>query len=278
MSFCKGITQSGSNADILLTDAYLKGIQNVPWNDAFAAILNDAEIQSENWGFQGRGNINEYNTLGYIPVDAVMEGGPNITHRTVSRSIEYNYDDFSIALFARKTHNRTLYEKYISRSQNWRNLWMADLKEPKTNITGFFQAKTRDGNWSVPLGRCNETGCVVGQRGSDPEFYEESAWSYSWFVPHDYAALVELVGGREKFVDRLDTFFDKGFANLGNEPGLLEAVLYHYVGRPAKSAARTRKLIRNRFGIGTFGLPGNDDGGTFLCGACILFAGFKECF
>ena len=84
------------------------------------------------------------------------------------------------------------------------------------------------------------TTCFVALPGMDGEFYEESAWSFSWFVPHDYAALIELVGGKERFTRRLgilclmkdcadiDVFFDHKFANVGNEPGLLQAMLYHY--------------------------------------------------
>ena len=84
------------------------------------------------------------------------------------------------------------------------------------------------------------TTCFVALPGKDGEFYEESAWSFSWFVPHDYAALIELVGGKEHFTRRLgilcltkdcadvDVFFDHKFANVGNEPGLLQAMLYHY--------------------------------------------------
>ena len=70
---------------------------------------------------QGRGNIEEYNTLGYVPIDASAEGGPpDIAHRTVSRTVEYAYDDFAIALFARAARNRSVYDKYIARSQNWK--------------------------------------------------------------------------------------------------------------------------------------------------------------
>ena len=83
-------------------------------------------------------------------------------------------------------------------------------------------------------------------------------------MPHDYAALVGLVGGRDAFVKRLDVFFDEGFANVGNEPGLLQAVLYHYAGQPAKSVMRTRGLIGPVFNTQAHGLPGNDDAGISL--------------
>lgn len=203
MSFCKGITQSGSNADTLLTDAYIKNIPGVAWEDAFLGIRKDAEVEPGNWGVEGRGNIVEYDRLGYVPVDAdYSHSRQDISHRTVSRSIEYAHNDFSIALFARKMRNRELYDKYIARASWWQNLWMKNAVEPKTGITGFFQGRHSNGSWVVHSG-LDCTTCTVAQAGPDGEFYEESAWSYSWFVPHDYAKLVDLVGGRENFTKRL---------------------------------------------------------------------------
>jgi putative alpha-1,2-mannosidase len=197
-------------------------------------------VEPENWGVQGRGNIADYDRLGYVPVDAdYSHSRQDISHRTASRTIEYAYNDFSIAMFARKIGDRAIYEKYITRSSNWQNLWMKDAVEPTTGVSGFIQAKDSNGAWVTHPGLNCET-CLVGIKGKDREFYEESAWSYSWFMPHDYAKVIELVGGRDNFVKRLgmrfvtfsrltlDIFFDHKFANLGNEPGLLQAVLYHY--------------------------------------------------
>jgi putative alpha-1,2-mannosidase len=203
MSFCKGITQSGSNADTLLTDAYIKDITNVSWSEAFEAIRKDAEVEPFNWGVQGRGNIAEYNQLGYVPYDAdYSHSRQDISHRTVSRSIEYAHNDFSIAMFARKMRNRAVYNEYIARASWWQNLWMEDAVESATKLRGFFQARYSNGSWVTnPRPGC-ET-CLIAMTGQDHEFYEESAWSYSWFVPHDYAKLIELVGGRENFTERL---------------------------------------------------------------------------
>lgn len=160
----------------------------------------------------------------------------DISHRTASRTIEYAHNDFSIAMFARAARDRAVYEKYIARATWWENLWYDNATERRTGLKGFFQPKWANGSWVDRSGEKCET-CLVGIHG-DGEFYEETAWSYSWFVPHDYARVIELVGGWAKFVERLgclyymwtnvDTFFDEGFANVGNEPGLLQAVLYHY--------------------------------------------------
>ena len=206
MSFCKGITQSGSNADTLLTDAYIKGITGISGEEAFKAIRKDAEVEPLNWGVQGRGNIADYNRFGYVPMDAdYSHSRQDISHRTVSRSIEYAHNDFSIAMFARKMRNREIYDKYINRASWWQNLWRRDAVEPATKIHGFFQPRYSNGSWaSLPGVNC-ET-CYIGKAGPDHEFYEESAWSYSWFVPHDYAKLIELVGGPKNFTDRLGRY------------------------------------------------------------------------
>jgi putative alpha-1,2-mannosidase len=107
-------------------------------------------------------------------------------------------------MFARKARDHDTYERYIARSSNWQNLWMSTAIEPTTKLTGFFQPKFANGSWVPYMGMgLNCTTCAVGLPGKDGEFYEESAWSYSWFVPHDYAKLIDLVGGRDFFVQRL---------------------------------------------------------------------------
>lgn len=141
--------------------------------------------------------------MGYVPADAdYSHGRHDISHRTVSRSIEYAHNDFSIAMFARAARDREIYDKYIKRASYWKNLWMKDAEEPITGLKGFFQAKYSNGSW-VMHSQEGCTTCWIGRPGLDGEFYEESAWSYSWFVPHDYAQLIELVGGNDKFVERL---------------------------------------------------------------------------
>jgi putative alpha-1,2-mannosidase len=102
--------------------------------------------------------------------------------------------------------DRAVYDKYISRSSNWKNSWMREAEEPTTGLKGFFQGRFSNGSWKVTPGEeC--TTCFVALPGKDGEFYEESAWSFSWFVPHDYAALIELVGGKEHFIRRLGILF-----------------------------------------------------------------------
>jgi len=157
-------------------------------------------------------NIFEYNQFGYVPADANYSGV--FSPSSVSRSLEYTYNDFNIAMFARHAGNREVYEKYITRASNWKSLWLDGAVEPRTGVSGFFQGRFFNGSWATnPLGdQC--TNCFVGLPGRDKLFYEESAWTYGWFVPHDNAQLIELVGGKEKFVERLGYSGESAFSNI----------------------------------------------------------------
>jgi putative alpha-1,2-mannosidase len=147
---------------------------------------------------EGRQNIAEYKEFGYVPTDANSSG-----RDSASRTLEYTYNDFNIAMFARQTGNREVYNKYIALASNWKNLWMENAVEPRTGVSGFLQGRFANGSWVTnPLGdKC--TTCFIGIPGKDPQFYEDSGWTYNWFVPHDNAQIIELIGGKEKFVERL---------------------------------------------------------------------------
>ena len=267
MGFCRGYTQGGSNADTLLTDAYLKGLDyGIDWNEAYNAIIRDAEEEPKDWFVHGRGNLDNYKNLGYVPIDDDFSAAKGMTPRTVSRTMEYAANDYSIALFAQKLGRPSSeVEKYMNRSRNWENVWKDDAVEPKTGFKGFPQPRFKNGEWAPKAEeRCNKNAglCGIGLAAGDTEFYEESAFTYSWYVPQNYSALVERVGGPDKFVERLDAFHDQGFVNYGNEPGLMTSVLYHFAGRPEKSIERTRKILCNVFEVTYSGLPGNDDSGS----------------
>ncbi len=89
MSFCKGFTQGGSNADVVLVDAFIKNVSNVSWDDAYEAIINDAENQPSDWNVQGRGNIKSWAEVGFVPFDEWIPGGLNT--RSISRTVEVSW-------------------------------------------------------------------------------------------------------------------------------------------------------------------------------------------
>ncbi|CAK7240619.1 MAG: hypothetical protein STHCBS139747_002064 [Sporothrix thermara] len=102
MSFCKGFTQGGSNADVVVADAFVKNLTaGIDWATAYAAVVSDAEVEPRNWGVEGRGSLESYHALGYIPWRDNDVNGTGPKSRTISRLVEYAYDDFAISLLAK---------------------------------------------------------------------------------------------------------------------------------------------------------------------------------
>lgn len=180
MSLCKGWTQGGSNADVLLVDSFVKGLTDgIDWDTGYEALIKDAEDEPPDWKFEGRGQIAEYQSLGYVPM------APSYS-RSISRTIEYAYNDFCIAEMAKNTGRHDDYEKYAARSRNWRNMYRRDQKSEvngkDTGFEGFFQPRYANGSWGHqdPLA-CSAlldfNGCYLGPNGL--ETYEGSSWLYS---------------------------------------------------------------------------------------------------
>jgi predicted alpha-1,2-mannosidase len=242
-----GRTQGGSNAEFVITDAYLKGLKGIDWATALAAEINDAEMVPRDQLKEGRGSLEDWHRLGYVSIEGVDRPG--------SKQMEYAANDFEIALLAKGLGKNTEYEKYLKRSANWENLWDKDLTDG--GFQGFIRPKLRDGSWLSPF--TTTEGCSWGGK----TFYEGNSWTYSTFVPQNVARLIQLSGGPDKFVARLDAFFTmpQGF-DVGNEPGFLSPYLYIWAGRYDRTAMRVRQTIAANFHTGRGGLPGNDDSGA----------------
>ncbi|KAJ0383251.1 hypothetical protein COL922a_010870 [Colletotrichum nupharicola] len=271
MSLCKGLTQGGSNADNVLADAYVKGINDgIDWDLGYEAMVKDAEEEPYDWSVHGRGGLASWNRLGYIPVQDFDVKGFGTLTRSVSRTLEYSYNDFSIAQVAYGLGKDDDKQKYLDSSHNWRYLYKQDQKSSffngtDTGFRGFFQPKFLNQTWAYqnPLNCSNLDGassCSLQNNG--PETYESSAWEYGFFVPHDQATLINTYGGPDAFVKRLDFLHDQNITYIGNEPSFLTVFQYHYAGRPALSARRAHFYVPSFFSTAPDGLPGNDDSGA----------------
>ncbi|GFF72316.1 hypothetical protein IFM60648_03650 [Aspergillus lentulus] len=271
MSLCKGYTQGGSNADVVLADAYTKGISDgIDWEAGYAAVKKDAEVEPYYWSNEGRGGLNSWKSLNYIPVEDFDYVGFGTMTRSISRTLEYSYNDFTISQMARGMNKTEDAEKYERTSGYWRNLFREDqtsfINGNDTGFKGFFQPRYLNGTWGFqdPLTCSNidNSGRSCSLQNNAAETYESSIWEYQFFVPHDMAALVTLLGGPARYVQRLDYLHDKGITYIGNEPSFLTVFQYHYAGRPAKSASRAHFYIPKYFNPAPAGLPGNDDSGA----------------
>ena len=238
-----GRTQGGSNANVVIADAYVKGLTGIDYPTAFQAMLKDTSVPPANAQKEGRGGILDYNAKGYVTL---------ADERSGSRTVEYAYDDFSIAEVACGLNRPDEARTFLSRSHNWENLWDKDLTAE--GFKGFLRPRNPDGSWAAP-------NMLV--RGTWPDFfYEGDLWTYSLYAPHDVRKLIELAGGDETFVHRLDNVFLRKHFDVTNEPGFLIPVLYNWAGRPDKTADIVNALLEKAFTDQRSGIPGNDDSGA----------------
>ncbi|KAI0006755.1 glycoside hydrolase family 92 protein [Xylariaceae sp. FL0662B] len=285
MTFSKGYTQCGSNADVILADGLLKGIKNgIDWDTGYEAVVKDAESEPFDWSSQGRGGLDSWKALGYIPVQDFDYKGSGTMTRSVSRTLEYSYNDFAISQMAKIRNNSVDLEKYIKSSENWKNLYKDDQTSKfdtgiDTGFVGFFQPKFLNKTWDYqdPLWCSNIdfAGTICSLQNTAHETFESSIWEYGFFVPHNHGDLISLYGGPAEFVRRLDFLHDTNITYIGNEPAFLTGMYgrvfqYHYAGRPALSARRSHFYIPRFFATTPEGLPGNDDSGAM--GSFVAFS------
>ncbi|PNY25552.1 Glycoside hydrolase family 92 protein [Tolypocladium capitatum] len=239
MSMCNGWTQGGSNADVVLVDAYVKNLSaSIDWELALAAVTADAEREPHEWSFHGRGGLQSWRALDYIPYLDFDPLGFGTNSRSVSRTLEYSYDDFCLATLAGGLGRADAQAKYMRRSMNWRNLWREDqtsaIGGKDTGFRGFFQPKYMNGTWGFqdPIA-CSTLASFCSLTSNPSETFEASIWQYLF-----------------------------GLADISNEPAFLTVFLYHYAGRPSLSAQRIHTYVPAFFNASAGGLPGNDDSGA----------------
>lgn len=183
MSLCKGWTQGGSNADVVLTDAYVKNLTGIDWELAYNAMVNDAENEPLEWSYEGRGGLQSWKKLNYIPYLDFDYLGFGTNSRSISRTVEYAYNDYGIAVVS-KGLGKKEYTKYLSRANNWRNIFKADQKSllengTDTGFTGFFQPKYLNGTWGFqdPIA-CSALASWCSLTSNPSETFESSIWEY----------------------------------------------------------------------------------------------------
>lgn len=228
----------------------------------------------------GRGGLQSWKSLGYIPTENLDIQGVGTETRSISRTVEYAYNDFTIALLARALGHTEDYNKYLIRSGNWKNMFnpaqRSIINGTDTGFQGFLQPRYMNGTWGYqdpiycsPL--LNFTGCYLNPAGG--ETYEGPVWLYSFFAPGDMATLITTLGGRETFVRRLNWLHESGVLYVGDEQSFLNLFLYHYAGRPALSAQRAHQYIPSLFNDTVAGIPGNDDSGAMGSFSALVMMG-----
>ena len=238
-----GLTQGGSNGDVVIADAVVKGLGGFDSAKAYQAIKKNGDVESDNPMVQGR-VLKDYVRLGYVPLSETRAG---------SRTMEYAYDDFVIAEVAHALGREDDARRFRDRALGWQKLWDSALK--------CIHPRYADGSW------LENYDCSHGYPDNtapwwDHPFYEGNGWQYSTYVPGDIANLIRLTGGPAGFLAWLDAFFDGGHYDHSNEPDILAPYLYIEAGRPDRTAERVRSILSRNYRPARDGLPGNDDAGT----------------
>ena len=238
----------GYHSVSVIADAIVKGNTNFDPEKALQACVNTAKVPY----YDG---LEYYMKMGYVPEDK--------NGASVSKTLEYAYDDWAIAQAAKKLGKNEIYNEFIARSKNYKNVY--DEK------TGFMRPKLNDGTFKKEFDPLDTHG---------QGFIEGNSWNYSLYVPQDPAEMIKMMGGNDKFNVRLDSLFnmhlpDKYFENTeditrdgiignyvhGNEPSHHVVYLYNWTNSPWKAQDKIRMILKKMYRNGADGLGGNDDFG-----------------
>ncbi|MFN6038216.1 MAG: GH92 family glycosyl hydrolase [Bacteroidota bacterium] len=232
----------GYHSVSVINDAISKGIRDFDLNLAFEAMKKSAT-----WEHLGLPALMKKNFI-----EAEDE------HESVSKTLEYAYDDWCIAQTAKLTGRMDDYQYFMRRSQSWKNLF-----DPTT----MHMRPRRNGGWHTPF----------DAKEVNNYFTEGNSWQYTFFVPHDISGLINAIGGEEKFITKLDQLFSESSKTTGreqaditgligqyahgNEPSHHMSYLYNYVGKASKTQELTRKILNELYKTDPDGLCGNEDCG-----------------
>jgi predicted alpha-1,2-mannosidase len=250
-------TMIGYHAVSVIADAAAKGLVGFDREKAFAAMKHSAELTHFGLG--------AYRDHGYISAEDERE--------SVSRTLEYAYDDWCIAEMARLLGRRDAYATFTRRAQSYRNVF-----DPETR----FMRPRENGGWLTPF----------DPREVDFNFTEANSWQYSFFVPQDLTGLIGLMGGKRNVARKLDELFTTeskttgreqaditgliGQYAHGNEPSHHMAYLYDYAGQPWKTQQRVRQIMDGFYTPQPDGLIGNEDCGQMSAWFVLSAAGFYQ--
>ncbi len=270
-------TMIGYHAASLIADSYVKGYSDFDVKEAYRACLRAAEFDTI--GIHCPDLVLPHlmpeakywkNKIGYVPC--------NKGNESVAKGLEYAYDDWCISVLASALGDQANEEKYAKFAQSYREYF-----DPTTR---FMRGKDTEGNWREPFHPRAST-----HRNDD--YCEGTAWQWTWFVPHDIDGLVELMGGREGFIGKLDSLFvadselvgttvSSDITGLigqyahGNEPSHHIAHLYNYVDQPWRTQELVDQVLYTLYANAPDGLSGNEDCGQMSAWYILNSMGFYQ--
>ena len=259
---CETGTMTGYHSAAVISEACNKEFTGIDFEKAYGLMMKRAMVDD----YRG---LPYYRKLGYIPADREEE--------SVSKSFEYCYDDWAIAHVAKKLGKTSDAEMLRTRSRNYRNYFDAE--------DTFVRPKLADGSWTSPFDPIE-----MGHSERWRDYTESNPWQTTFAVQHDVGGMIELFGGREQFVTKLDGLFEApstipadappdiagmvGQYAHGNEPSHHIAYLYAYAGMPHKTQARVRSLLELMYSPNPDGMQGNEDVGQMSAWFVLSALGF----
>jgi len=280
---------NGNHSAPWFADAWFKGVRNFDLPTAYEGIRKrslDSTLLP--WRLGPKTPLDDfYNTHGYMPAlrpgekEIYPQVHPFEKRQPVPVTLGNSFDDWSIAQLARELHKEKDEALFMKRAGNYRNLFRADK--------AMMWPKDDAGNWIEPLDP--KFGGGMGGR----DYYDENnGYTYTWDVGHDYAGLVDLMGGTQKAEANLDQLFHEplgrsryefqakfpdstsmvGQFSMGNEPSFAIPYIYDRVGAPWKTQARVRMLLETFFTDTLQGIPGDEDGGGMSAFVVFSMMGF----
>ncbi|GGH00190.1 hypothetical protein GCM10011416_18330 [Polaribacter pacificus] len=255
LSACYTGCMIGYHAVPVIADAYLKGIRDYDVSKAFKAMKHSAT--------RDKLGLDSYKKLGFIPVELESE--------SVSKTLEYAYDDWTIAQMAKSLGKQDDFKTYTERAQNYKNIF-----DPSTK---FMRGRFRN-TWFAPF---------------DPyevnfNYTEANSWQYSFYVPQDVTGFIKLMGGKQALEAQLDELFTANHTTSGrdqaditgligqyahgNEPSHHMAYLYNFVNKPHKTQERVRQILTELYMNTPDGISGNEDCGQMSAWYVLSSLGF----
>lgn len=276
LASCDTGEMTGYHAVSLMADALSKGIADFDLDKAKRAAVRSAVYNTE--GIAASPYMcsvlspvsKKYKEeIGFIPWDAEKE--------SVAKGLEYAYDDFCVSLLARAAGDIATANDFAFKSKAYRHYF-----DPETR---FMRGKDLRNKWHEPF---NPRSSV--HRNDD--YCEGTAWQWTWYTPHDVNGLIGLMGGRERFVEKLDSLFiaDSSLAGdgspdisgligqyaHGNEPSHHIIHLYNYAGRPDRTQENIDKVLKEMYTDKTDGIIGNEDCGQMSAWYVLNALGFYQ--
>lgn len=247
------LTMEGDPSIPVIVDAWMKGLRDFDVDLAYEAMYKSATAPgAENLM---RPDNDDYLGLGYV---ALREQYDN----SVSHALEYYIADYALSQFAKALGKEKDAKMFYKRSLNYKNYYSKEF--------GTFRPRLADGSFYTPFNPLQGANFEP-----NPGFHEGNAWNYTFYVPHDVYGLAKLMGGKKKFIEKLQMVFDKGYYDPENEPDIAYPYLFSYFkGEEWRTQALTRKLLDMYYSTKPNGLPGNDDTGTLSAWAIFNMIGF----